>query len=337
MLHNVELNVTDLICGLDYSGQICSSRPGWTIWPAGFNGASGCISGVPAGTYTLTIDPPLSASYTRIIRVGYEAIWENVNNLQEYGMSGLENNTSSVGYARSSQEVTDMTGSNWAEFEFEYDEYGGSIVLGIANGTLFSQSPWNGICVFLTLDPSTNQILVQGLDNSGTHNFGVAPMSSNVVRISASQSNWTVSMEGLTPDFVMTTPDLTGAKAFVQISPGENMIEKAITSFGCEEVVSYAKLSKKTGGQLIPVSGSGLVLHFSYEEPYLDDGTGTQIELTRYSGNDTYQNNLAFNPEYGYHEYDIDISSYGFLPGDTGLLTLTSEKGEKWYLKFRIE
>lgn len=334
---NVNFATTDLICGLNYSGSICSSRPGLTVWPTGFNGSSGCITGLPAGTYTIGVNPPFGASYSRNITIGYEAVWEEISGLESFGMSGLQNTTSSVGDAKSSQTAANINDPIWAEFSLDYDEFGGSIVLGLGNG-IVPQAPMNSIYVVLTIDPVTNQIFVTGIDENGVYDLGIAPLSSKVVRITANQTHWGVIMDGLYSNTVlynMQTPSLQNVKACVQLSQGNNVVTSVITSFGCEEIHNYTRLSKQTDGQLIPVKDQ--TIYFAYEESYLDDGFGAQLELTKYSGNESTNYSLTFNPEYGYKEYEIDISAYGFNDGDIGVLTMSSEKGEKWFLKFRIE
>ena len=336
-----------LICGVQNSGRICTTFPSYVNWPAGYLNNGECMYNLPADNYTITYQSPFNTSITT--ELGYMSSWIT-EGLQMIDLSGLKNeNISTAGTAFTAQKIPNGNDSQWVELELGFENTTQALMIFV----LTNESNTTYVGFGILSDPNTGNALPI-LFNSDFSNVFIGSLFSPgenelfKIRTGGTGNDWNIyrcyyqnSMyieQDITPGFNFSAPDLTNTHLLSIIYPGDAKVLQAATSFGCDTEQPYFELKKKIEGQNYPVSLADGNIRFAYEEPYLDNGTGDQLSIYKYSGNNVGSpcTVTGFNSAYGYNEYEVSIASCGFSVGDVGLLELRTEKNEKWFLRFKI-
>lgn len=337
-----------LICGVENSGKICSTFPTFVNWTPDFLNNGECMYNLPADDYTITYQDPFNTSIAT--QLGYKCSWFT-EGLETVGMSGLRNESVlSFGTANSAQKILDPNASHWVELSLDFENAGQSIMVfllerestsaAIGFGIFVDSNTGNAIYFLYPVDDNSPIIPGTPFSPSEQELFKIRTQGVgndwNIYRI-ITQNFSSIGLD-LTSGYNFSTPNLTGANLVSALSPGEAKLLNGATSFGCEAEHPCYELRKHIEGQNYPVSLADGHIRFAYEEPYLDNGTGDQLSIYKYS-----EANVGspcaitgFNPLYGYNEYEESIDDCGFIVGDVGLLELRTEKNEKWYLRFKI-
>ena len=149
------------------------------------------------------------------------------------------------------------------------------------------------------------------------------------------ESTWAL-LNGFSTDLSMS-PNLKGVAARAvpitdrdDLNPGTNIFVLAKTEAPAVVDKSYAVLRKKLDGGYVWLPDG--MLRFQFEEEYPEDND--QLSWKIYDANNQVKQGAgSFPVVYGDNRFEINISpliSIGY-----GVLEVSNNKNEKWYLKFK--
>jgi RHS repeat-associated protein len=150
------------------------------------------VTGLAAGTYTVTVTDDNQVSDIKAIGLGYDPMWEADNsNLFTYFSNVLTRTRSNNNwYGTTVSQATLNSSNGW--FEYTVQQYSGRKIFGFSKADGLSPNTWTGIEYGLYLDNSGALRLVTSGALAYLGNFTVG----DILRISKSGANFSISKNG---------------------------------------------------------------------------------------------------------------------------------------------
>lgn len=133
----------------------------------------------------------------------------------------------------------------------------------------------------------------------------------------------------------VSIPSMTGdLKIEASIYTPDREIENAIATFGCDAVKPIADLKTKLDGSYYLASDR--IVRFRYLEDYHDPDQLLNFKVLNDFNEDVTPLGLSLSNQWGDNRNALNLQAYGNLSTGFYILQVTNDKGENYYLRFKI-